>query len=102
MKTKNIIYSLLFVASISFTGCKGYLDVVPDNDIETIETTFEKREDAYTWFKTCYSMITMDISDINACPAFLKEVFRMLFSALFILFSLSLYYKYGEIGKRYL
>ena len=70
MKTKNIIYSLLFVASISLTGCKGYLDVVPDNDIETIETTFEKREDAYAWFKTCYSMITMDISDINTCPAF--------------------------------
>ncbi|MEO5439912.1 RagB/SusD family nutrient uptake outer membrane protein, partial [Bacteroides ovatus] len=70
MKTKNIIYSLLFIAFIFLTSCKGYLDVVPDNDIETIETTFEKREDAYTWFKTCYSMITMDISDINACPAF--------------------------------
>lgn len=70
MKTKSFIYSLLFLSFVSFTGCQKYLDVVPDNDIETIEVTFEKREDAYTWFKTCYSMIVMDISDINTNPAF--------------------------------
>lgn len=63
----NLIY--LCVISISLTAC-SWLDVVPEDDIETIETTFEKREDAYTWFKTCYSMITMDISDVNQCPAF--------------------------------
>ena len=61
----NLIY--LCVISISLTAC-SWLDVVPEDDIETIETTFEKREDAYTWFKTCYSMITMDISDVNQCP----------------------------------
>ena len=69
MKTRSFIYSLLFLSFVSFTGCQKYLDVVPDNDIETIEVTFEKREDAYTWFKTCYSMIVMDISDVNTCPA---------------------------------
>ena len=63
----NLIY--LCVISISLTAC-SWLDVVPEDDIETSETTFEKREDAYTWFKTCYSMITMDISDVNQCPAF--------------------------------
>ena len=70
MKYTNIANSILLTASFLITGCADYLDVVPDNDIETIETTFEKREDAYTWFKTCYSMITMDVSDINTCPAF--------------------------------
>lgn len=70
MNTKNIIYALVTCLYVSVCSCQGFLDVVPDEDIETIETTFEKREDAYRWFKTCYSMITMDITDINACPAF--------------------------------
>ncbi len=33
-----------------FDGC-DYLDMVPENDIETIETIFEKREQAEEWFK---------------------------------------------------
>lgn len=57
------------IALLMTTSC-SWLDVVPDEDIETIETTFEKREDAYTWLKTCYAMITMEISDVNSCPAF--------------------------------
>lgn len=64
----SILPAMLYV--LTLTSCSGYLDVVPDSDIETIETTFEKREDAYVWFKTCYSMITMDISDISQNPAF--------------------------------
>ena len=71
MKIQHIILSGVSVLLFSvISGCSNYLDVVPDNDIETIETTFEKREGAYSWFKTCYSMITMDISDIMTCPAY--------------------------------
>ena len=33
-----------------FSGC-NYLDVVPENDIETIESNFEKKESASKWFK---------------------------------------------------
>ena len=50
---KYLLSSLLFIASLFLNGCKGYLDVVPENDIETIETNFEKREDALEWLKTC-------------------------------------------------
>ncbi len=71
MKIQNIIVcGVSTVLSLSISSCESWLDVVPDNDIETIETTFEKREDAYSWFKTCYSMITMEVSDISTCPAF--------------------------------
>ena len=70
MKYTNIAQYILLSASFLAPGCTNYLDVVPDSDIETIETTFEKREGADTWFKPCYSMITMDVSDINSCPAF--------------------------------
>lgn len=69
MKMKNIYYSLILLSGF-FLGCQSYLDVVPDGDIETIETTFEKKEDAYKWFKTCYSMITMEVSDLATCPAY--------------------------------
>lgn len=67
---KKIIYTLLIVVSSSFTACQGYLDVVPDGDIETIETTFEKREDAYKWLKTCYAMIVNETADIAFSPAY--------------------------------
>ena len=34
------------------TSCDDYLDVVPVNDITTIESTFEKRVDAEQWLQT--------------------------------------------------
>ena len=47
MKIQHIILSGVSVLLFSvISGCSNYLDVVPDNDIETIETTFEKREGA--------------------------------------------------------
>ena len=42
MKIQHIILSGVSVLLFSvISGCSNYLDVVPDNDIETIETTFE-------------------------------------------------------------
>ncbi|HBK30924.1 MAG TPA: RagB/SusD family nutrient uptake outer membrane protein [Porphyromonadaceae bacterium] len=67
---KKIIYGLFFASSLVLGGCDGFLDVVPENDIKTIETTFEKREDAYQWLKTCYSMITYETGHIIHNPAF--------------------------------
>ena len=43
-----IIYSTIAL-SIFFSSCDSYLDIVPKNDIETIETIFEKREQAELW-----------------------------------------------------
>lgn len=51
MKCKNI---LLLIMGILFLGCDNYLDVVPENDLTTIETIFEKRNTALLFFNGCY------------------------------------------------
>ena len=58
------------VAAVALTSCNDYLDLVPKNDITTIETTFEKREDAEQWMKTCMSMRDNDLSGLYYNPAF--------------------------------
>ena len=40
------------ILAVVLSGC-DYLDFVPENDIETVETIFEKREEAREWFNTC-------------------------------------------------
>lgn len=64
---KNII---LAAAALAMTGCNNYLDVVPEGDITTIETTFEKREDALKWLKSCFSMRDDDIANVYLNPAY--------------------------------
>lgn len=63
------IISILMVFFISLTGC-NYLDMVPENDIETIETIFEKREQAEEWFKSCHSYLQKDIASVVTNPAY--------------------------------
>lgn len=50
------VYILIITLISLFSGC-DYLDVVPDNDIETIETIFEKRDQAENWFKFCHTFL---------------------------------------------
>lgn len=51
------------------SGC-DYLDVVPKNDIQTIETIFEKRENVDTWLKSCYVLLTQPVVSVVENPAF--------------------------------
>ena len=46
---KYVILTIAVVASC-LTACKDYLDQVPENDIETFETIFERRSTADVWF----------------------------------------------------
>ena len=48
-KLSCIITAFIFL----FQGC-DYLDVVPKNDVQTVETIFEKRSDVDVWLKGCY------------------------------------------------
>lgn len=45
MKEKFIT---LLLAAVSLASCNDYLDVVPKNDVTTIESVFEQRSDAHT------------------------------------------------------
>lgn len=53
-----------------FLGGCDYLDVVPKNDIQTIESIFEKKEDVSLWMKSCYVLLTDPISSVFENPAF--------------------------------
>ena len=46
---KYVILTIAVVASC-LTACKDYLDQMPENDIETFETIFERRSTADVWF----------------------------------------------------
>lgn len=56
---KKYLYTSLFFIFF-LVGCEKYLDIVPREDIETIETQFEKKEDAFDWLQTCYSFMEFD------------------------------------------
>ena len=51
MKYKILLYLCILV---SLVGCKDYLDLVPEKDLETIETVFEKRTQAIQFMTSCY------------------------------------------------
>lgn len=54
------------------TSCSDdYLDVVPVNDITTIESMFEKRVDAEQWLQTCYVFMTIYAAEELHNPAYL-------------------------------
>lgn len=65
---KRILYFFVTL-SLLFTGC-NYLDMVPEKDIETIETIFEQREDAALWLRGCYSFQVDPLTSIIVNPAY--------------------------------
>ncbi len=66
---KRILGVLLLSMSISFSSC-SFLDVVPENDIETVETIFEKREGALEWLKTCYVYLRDNVGSVVDDPSY--------------------------------
>ncbi len=64
---RHKIYILLIVSIFSTVGCMKYLDLVPENDIETVETIFETRNGADVWLKTCQSFVS-PLYDIASSP----------------------------------
>lgn len=56
-------------AVILFTGC-NYLDMVPEKDIETIETVFERRNNAEEWWKGLHGQMAKLFSSITTNTSF--------------------------------
>lgn len=54
MKKLITITGLFFVL---LGGCKDYLDIVPKDDVESIKTVFEQRNQVFDWVETCYSWL---------------------------------------------
>jgi len=49
---KRILYSM--IGLLALTSCDKYLDVVPEDDIRTLESVFEKKQSAMSYFYGCY------------------------------------------------
>lgn len=61
--------SILTGLTICFSAC-NYLDMVPEKDIETIETVFEQREQADAWLRGVYAQTIDLIADISQNPVY--------------------------------
>ena len=70
MKMKIKFLNVATILSLLVLNSCNYLDVVPENDIETIETIFEKREQAEDWMKTCHVILTAPVTSVMTNPAF--------------------------------
>ena len=68
MTKKHLL--VIVLATSFFFSCNNYLNVVPKNDVQTIETIFEKREDAATWLKTCYTFLIDPIATVVINPVY--------------------------------
>ena len=64
------IWNILLVFLLFISGC-NYLDLVPEDDIETVETIFEKRNNAEKWLKSCYSFMLGNVGSVTKDPAIL-------------------------------
>lgn len=60
----------LIVVALSFSAC-NYLDMVPENDIETIESVFETRQNAELWLNGTYAMANEILPDFNHNVAYM-------------------------------
>lgn len=49
------LLSYLFIPFLLFTSCDSWLDVVPEEDIATIDSEFETYDQAYVWLKSAYA-----------------------------------------------
>lgn len=66
MKNKLLIFALV---TISLMGCKDYLDLVPEKDLTTIESIFEKRNTALKFQSGIYQAQAFSVGDIQYDPA---------------------------------
>ncbi len=71
MKTYKFYIVWIFTLTLAMSSCNDYLDVVPKGDVQTIESIFEQREDAYDWLKTCYYMLTAEAATFIDSPGYL-------------------------------
>ena len=67
MKYVNI---LLIGMVLLFPGCT-FLDVVPEGNIESIESNFEKRDQTENWFKYCHFWVSPFTTSVISNPAYL-------------------------------
>ena len=46
---RKYFISVIAIVALAFTACDDYLDQVPEKDVETFESIFERRASADIW-----------------------------------------------------
>jgi len=68
-------FSIIPIILVLLCGCSDFLDIIPD-DVATVETAFENRQNAESFLFTCYSYLP-DPSDPWTYPAYSIDEFYM-------------------------
>ena len=64
---KQLVYIVIGFCLL-FAGC-NYLDQVPEGDIETEETIFEKKSQAEEWLQTCHVFLSEHLTSLVKEPS---------------------------------
>ena len=62
---KYIIGAVASASLLAVPSCDGYLDIVPDDGVETLEKVFYLRSSAIKYLATCYSFMTGDGAPVS-------------------------------------
>lgn len=64
------LLSILFIPFLLLTSCDSWLDIVPQEDIATIDTDFEIRSEAEKWHLGCHAFLQFPMGDLRFNEAF--------------------------------
>ena len=48
---------VLLIPLFLLLGCDSFLDIVPEEDMTTLNSVFETRDDALLWLQSCYTFL---------------------------------------------
>lgn len=68
---KHLLSSVLLVPLFLFSACDSWLDIVPEEDMTTLDTEFETREVAEDWLRSCYMFLQDPVPSVASNEAFL-------------------------------
>ncbi|WP_065219019.1 MULTISPECIES: RagB/SusD family nutrient uptake outer membrane protein [Butyricimonas] len=66
---KRLLYFL--IPLFFFSACDSWLDIVPEEDMTTLDTEFETRNEAENWLRSCYMFLQTPVPSIAHNEAFL-------------------------------
>lgn len=67
---RRLLSSVLLIPLFWLTACDSWLDIVPEEDITTLDTEFETREDAEDWLRSCYLFLQGPLAGLDLNEAF--------------------------------
>ena len=68
---KHLLSSVLLAPLFLFSACDSWLDIVPEEDMTTLDTEFETREVAEDWLRSCYMFLQDPVPSVASNEAFL-------------------------------